>query len=42
MEGVNVMFWYWFMMIHEWLCEFVFGGQLPDWLLWLHELLGIV
>jgi hypothetical protein len=42
------MFWFpqwfieWFLCVHEWLCEVVFGGVLPDWLLWLHELLGLV
>jgi hypothetical protein len=48
-EGVKPMWgcfcsWFieWFMMFHAWLCEVVFGGVLPDWLIWLHELLGLV
>jgi len=42
-----MMYWFppwfidWFLMVHDWLCEVVFGGDLPIWLLWLHELLGL-
>ena len=31
----------WFQQLHDWLCEFLFGGELPEWLAWLHELLGL-
>jgi hypothetical protein len=31
----------WFACFHAWLCQFFFNGELPDWLLRLHELLGL-
>jgi hypothetical protein len=27
--------------LHDWLCQYVFGGVLPPWLEWLHNLLGL-
>jgi hypothetical protein len=30
----------WFMRFHQWLCECLFDGNLPEWLEWLHQLLG--
>jgi hypothetical protein len=32
----------WFQLIHDWICANVFGGQLTDFLAWLHEWLGII
>ncbi len=30
----------WFMVLHDWLCAVLFGGDAPGWLLWLHQFFG--
>jgi hypothetical protein len=38
---LNLMDSPWFTQLHDWICETFFGGEAPDWLLYLHELLGV-
>lgn len=27
----------WLQMLHDWICAVFFGGNAPDWLIWLHQ-----